>query len=80
MMFHVLFASADFRTSIDSVLTLAGMAAIISDLPSSQNSFFENPKSPKNPKNHEHHNIPKKIREIWENYKIPKKSQKSEKT
>ena len=60
MMFHVLFASADFRTSIDSVLTLAKMAAIISDLPSSQNSFFENPK---NPKNHEHHNIPKKIRE-----------------
>ena len=77
MMFHVLFASADFRTSIDSVLTLAEMAAIISDLPSSQNSFFENPK---NQKNHEHHNIPKKIREIWENYKIPKKSQKSEKT
>ena len=61
MMFHVLFASADFRTS---VLTLAEMAAIIYDLPSSQNSFFENPKSPKNPKNHEHHNIPKKIREI----------------
>ena len=58
MMFHVLFASADFRTS---VLTLAEMAAIIYDLPSSQNSFFENPK---NPKNHEHHNIPKKIREI----------------
>ena len=74
MMFHVLFASADFRTS---VLTLAEMAAIIYDLPSSQHSFFENPK---NPKNHEHHNIPKKIREIWENYKIPKKSQKSEKT
>ena len=49
MMFHVLFASADFRTS---VLTLAEMAAIIYDLPSSQNSFFENPK---NPKNHEHH-------------------------